>query len=154
MIATALVCTAGLLATLAHRSTPPLEIRAVLASGSPSPPRMENPSNFHAGNFTGDAPWALSALPDCLVQETVWRGGGEAGLRRRVPPAAQRVNSGTVLHYHDCTITVRARDASVVRGSDRFHIPPRTQFFVTSHQLFMLRVGKHAELRAYETANI
>ncbi|MDQ6931714.1 MAG: hypothetical protein M3160_00910 [Candidatus Eremiobacteraeota bacterium] len=148
------MCIAGVLATLAHRSARPLEIRAVQASGSPSPPRRDARSNTHAGNFIGEAPWALSALPDCLVQQTVWRGGIEAALRRRVPRAALGVNGGTVLHYHNCTITVRARDAFVVRGADRFHIPPRTQFFITGRQLFMLRVGKHAELRAYETANM
>ncbi len=153
MIATALVCIGGILATLTHHAAPALRMRAVHASGSPSPPRREAPSNFHAGNFFGNAPWALSALPDCFVQETVWS-GPEAGLRRHVPADAQQVGSGTILRSSNCTLTVGARDAFVVRGLDRFHIPPRTRFFIAGRQLFMLRGGKHAELRTYETANM
>lgn len=137
-----------------HRTAPPLQIRAVQASGSPSPPRREAPSNFHAGDFIGDAPWALSALPDCFVQQTVWTGLSENALRRHILAGSQAVGRGTVLRYRNCTLTVRARDAFVVRGADRFHVPPHIEFFIAGRQLFMLRAGKHAELRAYTTANI
>ncbi len=154
VIATALVCAAGIAAFLAHRSALPLRIRAVQASGSPSSPRREIPSKSRTQDFIGDAPWALSALPECLVQQTVWAGQGEGALRTHLPREAQAVSIGTVLRYNDCSITVRARDAFVVRGRDYLHIPPRTQFFVVGHRLFMMRVGRRAELRAYDAANM
>jgi len=153
VIAAALVCAAGI-ASLTHRSALPLRIRAVQASGSPSPPRRETPSTSRTEDFIGDAPWALSALPECLVQQTVWAGEAEGVLRSHLPREAQAVSIGTVLRYNDCRITVRARDAFVVRGRDYLHIPPRTQFFVLDHRLFLLRVGRHAELRAYDAANM
>ncbi|MDQ6826585.1 MAG: hypothetical protein M3Z14_05215 [Candidatus Eremiobacteraeota bacterium] len=153
MIAAVLVCAAGGLTALGHHPSLPLQIRGVRASGSPSASRRELPSDSRAVPFVGEAPWALSALPECLSQQTVWRGMSRGALRARVPPGAQAVEPGAVLHYNDCTITVRRRDALVVRGEDRFHIPPASEFFARRGQLFILRSGKHAELRAYNLAN-
>lgn len=134
---------------------PSWNIRTVQATGSPSAPRKQGGSQYHAGNFEGaEAPWALSALPECLLPQSVWRARTIAGLMVHVPPGAMRIAPGTDLRYRNCTIAVRARDAVVTRGGDRFHIPPLSQFFTSGGNLYFVRQARWAELRVYTVSNL
>jgi hypothetical protein len=150
---------AGTLLFLRSHPLPHWDIRGgPRASGPPTRGRGQPPSNYRAGNFDGiDAPWALSALPECLIQQSVFRAIDIAGLQVHIPKGAQRVAAGTELTYRNCTIEVRAKDARVVRGADRFHIPPLSQFYTTNKSLVFIRQttdGHGAELRIYTASNL
>lgn len=131
-----------------------LEMRSVRATGSPTVGRKQVRSHGTPGPLGGDAPWALSALPECLLQRGVWRATQVAKVKEHIPVGAQPVQPGTVLQYRNCTLTVRSDDALVTRGSDRFHIPPRAHFFVARDQLILLRQSKGAELRIYTPSHL
>ena len=71
-----------------------------------------------------------------------------------VPAGATRVAAGTDLHYRNCTIAIRSKDAVVTRGIDRFHIPPLSQFFTAGGKLYFVRQARWAELRVYTASNL
>lgn len=149
---------AGTLLFLRAHPLPHWDIRGgPRASGPPTRGRAQPPSHYRAGNFDGiDAPWALSALPECLTQQSVFRAIDIAALKRHIPKSAQRVAAGTELTYYNCAIAVRVNDAVVVRGADRFHIPPLSQFYTTLKSLVFIRQttdGHGAELRIYTASN-
>ena len=128
-------------------------------SGTPTRGRPQPSSNYRAGAFLGiDAPWALSALPECLLQRSVYRAVDARTVKdRHLPAGAQPVAPGTELRYRNCVIAVRANDATVTRGADRFHIPPLSQFFTTRQGLIFVRQttdGHGAELRVYAVSNL
>lgn len=128
-------------------------------SGTPSRGRPQPTSHYRAGNFSGiEAPWALSALPECLLQQSAFRAIDASTVKRRhLPPGAQPVPPGTELTYRNCVIAVRATDATVTRGPDRFHIPPLSQFYTTRQELIFVRQttdGHGAELRVYAVSNL
>lgn len=154
MIAACIVCAAGGIVALRAHALHSLEIRSVRARGSPTAARKQVRSHGVPGPLGGDAPWALSALPECLLQRGVWRATEVAKLKEHMPVGAQPVQPGTVLHYRNCTLSVRSADAVVTRGSDRFHIPPRSRFFVARDQLILLRQSKGAELRIYRPSHL
>jgi len=113
---------------------------------SPSPPPVENVS--------GDAPWALSALPGCFVQRSETT-GSITYVRTRLPAAAQPVAPGTRLNYGSCTIFVRSGELLVDRGSDRLRVPPYARLYRFDDSLALLRsTATSSELRIYDiTAN-
>jgi len=130
-------------------------MRAVHASGAPTRGRGQPRSHFRNGDFEGvRAPWALSALPECLIQQSVWRGKTVNAVMAHAPASVAPVASGTRLHYRNCTVDVRATDAIVRRGPDRFHIPPRSHFFAGGSTLVLLRQDRGAELRVYTLSNL
>ncbi len=71
-----------------------------------------------------------------------------------MPAAAQPLAQGTILHYRNCSITIRKDDALVVRGKDRFHIPAWSRFFLAEKKLVFLHKSKNAELRVYTLSNL
>ena len=100
----------------------------------------------------GDAPWALSALPDCFIQRAQTTGNA-AYVRGRLPANAQLVAAGTRLTYGPCTIFVRGDELLVERGSDRLRVPPRAQLYTAGNSLVLLRVSAaRADLRTYDIA--
>jgi hypothetical protein len=105
------------------------------------------------GAFVADASWALSALPDCLIQINESR-GPLAFVRSALPEGAQRVAAPVTLRYGNCTILVRANDALVLRGVDRLHIPPSARFYRLGRQLLLLHSdASGAQLRTYVPSN-
>jgi hypothetical protein len=103
--------------------------------------------------FRGDAPWALSALPECLTQLSVTT-GSPAYVRSHVPAGATPVVPPATLTYGDCTISVADDEAQVRRGNDRFHIPGSVRFFRGPALLAVLRSGGGGnELRIYLPAH-
>lgn len=107
-----------------------------------SPPPLES--------VTGNAPWALSALPDCFVQRSETT-GNRAYVEARLPPEAKPVRAGTRLSYGPCTILVRNDELLVERGSDRLRVPPRATLYTTGDSLALLRTsGLTTDLRIYD----
>ncbi len=154
MLAAFIVITAGgVIALRAHRMHE-LQMRAVQAHGPPTIGRKQPRSNLHPGPFGADAPWALSALPECWLQQNVWRAPATSGLHAHLPASAQEISPGSVLQYRNCTLEVRTNDAIVTRGKDRFHIPPETHFFSYDDELIFVRQSKAAELRTYKRSNL
>jgi hypothetical protein len=128
------------------------EIRIRIASTSlPASPKPADSTGGGRENvpFRGDAPWALSALPECLTQISVST-GTLAYLRPHVPAGATPVVPPATLSYDDCTISVTGDEANVRRGNDRFHIPGSVRFFRGPALLAVLRSsGGGNELRVY-----
>lgn len=103
-------------------------------------------------SLTGDAPWALSALPDCLHQRAEST-GTLAYTRAHLPPGLTPVAPGSRLTYGPCTISVVDGEAYVRRGSDRLRIPPHVQFYRAPGVLALLRTSSSgSELRVYDAA--
>ena len=97
----------------------------------------------------GDAPWALSALPDCLHEESVAR-GTLPFVHSKMPHGASEVAGGSVLHYGRCTISYAGDEAIVTRGEDRLRIPPHLKLYFAGTTLVLLHsAGSTGELRTY-----
>ncbi len=134
----------------AHRLGPPdLKISAQ-ATGTPTveaPERGAVP--LPAATFTGEGPWVFSALPACFDEQSRVR-GPIALLRGKIPPAHDRIAAGTVIRRADCTVTIRAHDILVVRGTDRLHVPAEAGLYrVDAGLTLVARSGKQLEIRRY-----
>jgi len=102
--------------------------------------------------LSGDAPWALSALPECLMQISESSGSPDY-VRAHLPAGATAILPPAVLAYADCKIEIVADEAYVVRGSDRLRIPPRAHFYRAKGLLAVIReTPQKAQLRVYEPA--
>jgi len=119
---------------------------------TPRPPQRRDDGAARAGRgpaARGDAPWALSALPECFRQRRI-TSGGEAFVRAKMPPAARRVAGGMELATVDCRLFVGAAGATVRRGDDAFRIPPPARFSVAGDRLLLeTRDGARVTLRTY-----
>jgi hypothetical protein len=129
-------------------------IRIRIASTTvPQSPKPAAALASHGGKqsvFRGDAPWALSALPECLRQR-LEATGPIAFVRSKIPPDAVPVPPGRTLVYADCTILVGRGEILIKRGPDRLRIPPRVVLYQARDRLALLHVaGKAGELRIYE----
>jgi hypothetical protein len=148
-IATVIVLTVVVLAT-AWENRELIRIR-IASTNLPAPPK---PADSMGGRrqdvpFRGDAPWALSALPECLTQLSSST-GTLAYVRGRVPEGATPVVPPATLSYGDCTISVVGDEADVRRGNDRFHIPGSVRFYRGPALLAVLQSsGGGNELRVY-----
>jgi len=102
-------------------------LRIVVRGGSGTmPPHASSsapPSARYARGLRGAAPWALSALPECLLQTEEWKGTLGAVLAH-LPRGARSVPPATTLDYGDCAILVSSNRAVVHRGRDWLTIPP------------------------------
>jgi len=153
LLATVLVIGAlAIGANSAHRG-PPLDVKSVQATGSPSPARVQAASTLVPGAVTGKAPWALSALPECFVQESQAR-GPLAFVLAQLPPRAAPVPHHVVSRVGDCAVHVLEHSALVERGAEALTIPPDARFWVAGSRLAYVRtIGRSAELRVYRRTN-
>ena len=122
LIATCIVVLFGAVAAAVHRAGGPLRMASVQTTGSPSPPRREAPSTFTPGPVTGDAPWALSAVPECFHQESE-TAGSERFVLARIPHGASLAPPGVTVTSRDCIVWARASDVVLVRGAERLRVP-------------------------------
>ena len=117
------------------------------------PPKPAPPNPIETSNglpLRGDAPWALSALPECLIQLSETTGPPRYVLAH-LPSGAMPVSPPARLTYADCTIAIVDDEALVTRGADRFRIPPRVRFYRTEATLALLHVESGGmELRVYQ----
>jgi len=136
----------------ANRELIRIKIASVYAHVAAKPGAGTGPVRATAAPLTGDAPWALSALPECLMQ-TSESNGSWAYVRGRLPAAAVPIRPPATLHYGDCSVTITGDEAYVRRGNDRLRIPPSVQFYRAQDLLVMIRqTPQTVEMRVYEPA--
>ncbi|HEX3670064.1 MAG TPA: hypothetical protein VHT92_00015 [Candidatus Cybelea sp.] len=129
-----------------------IKIASVYARVPPKPAARTARTPATPNAFQGDAPWALSALPECLTQ-TSESNGTQAYVRTHLPAGAERVEPPSTLVYGDCSIRIVGDEAYVRRGNDRLRIPPRAIFYRAKRSLALIReTPQGAELRVYEPA--
>ncbi|GAC1306126.1 MAG: hypothetical protein NVSMB19_18040 [Vulcanimicrobiaceae bacterium] len=99
--------------------------------------------------MSGDAPWALSALPACFRQVHA-ASGSQAFVRAKIPAGARVVAAGATLATADCRLRVGAGDATVARGENVLHIPAPARLLVAGDRLLLeTRAGARLTLRTY-----
>jgi hypothetical protein len=154
IIASAIVA-AALLAILAlgHATTPPdAPYSSKLAS--PGVPRYEGVASGTAPPLVGDAPWALSALPECFRQTHAVRGSRafvNAHLAMIAPPRGtwHPALAGR-LATADCIVTLAGHAALVTRGDTRLVVPGDARFSIVGKRLILDRFAGGAEdVRVY-----
>jgi hypothetical protein len=154
-IASVIVLGAAVLAANWWTRQPHARLRIARVAATPiSATGYANNGRMRAGApFIGDAPWALSALPECLLQKAE-ASGPPAFVRAALPKGAQPIAAPATLQYRDCTIQIRADDALVTRGADRLHIPPDAHFYRLGNRLLLLyEDASGAQLRTYAPSN-
>jgi hypothetical protein len=116
--------------------------------GAPNPQASTTPPP--PSTLAGDAPWALSALPECFEQLSVDT-GPRAFLLRHLPAGSVRVAPPARLEFADCTISAIRDEVYVRRGGDAFRIPPPATLYHSPGRLSLLRAtGGGGELRVYQ----
>jgi len=99
-----------------------------------------------------EAPWVLSALPECLRQ-TYEATGTRAYVAARLPAGFTLQPAGKALQYSDCSIAARVSDVLVRRGADRYYVPAPAQLFRKGSSIALMHeAGPRAVLRIYEPA--
>lgn len=132
-----------------HRDLIRIRIASVYAR-APKAGASNAPLAGGGAPLRGDAPWALSALPECLIQTSESSGSGSY-VRAHLPPGAVPVAPPARLVYGDCAISIAGDEAYVRRGNDRLRIPPRVRFYRAAGLLAMIReTPNSAELRVYQ----
>ncbi len=109
--------------TVHYRYRLPINVGSGRATMPPHASSSAPPSAHAERGLHGQAPWALSALPECMIQTDEWKGSFD-GVRAHLPRNARAVHAWSVLHYGDCTIFVSHDQALVHRGDDWLQIPP------------------------------
>jgi hypothetical protein len=101
--------------------------------------------------MTGDAPWALSAVPECFRQNES-DVGPPAFAHPHIPPGARPVpRTGTErLVTADCTLDVTGATAELRRGDTVLRIPAPSAFLVAGRVLVLdQREGSRERVRLY-----
>lgn len=152
LLSTAIVVGAAMvIAAWVNRDLIRMKIASVYAHATKASPAQPHERAPVAG-LTGDAPWALSALPECLMQ-TSESNGSLAYVRAHLPHGTEPIVPPATLVYGDCSIEIREGEAFVRRGADHLRIPPHVQFYRAEGVLALIReTGQGAELRVYQPA--
>jgi hypothetical protein len=109
------------------------------ATGTPTPTRGSGDKpTVPFGDFTGEGPWVLSALPSCFIQTQSVTGPSSSPLSGARPPARERIAPGTTLHRGNCLVMVRAHDIWIARGADRLRVPPEARLYDTPKGLTLV----------------
>jgi hypothetical protein len=109
---------------------------------------MQAPNESRAPEaLGGDAPWALSALPDCARQHSEDRGSA-AAVRAKIPSTATAVRGR--IRAGACAVEVTADGIIVQRGHDRLRIPPPARLLYWNDLYYLYEDDrKGAVLRIY-----
>ncbi len=141
-------------AAYANRDVLAIKIKSVYVRVAPKasiPQRTRAPNR---GAFSGDAPWALSALPECFTQASKTTSPQLQPVLQHLPKGATMVRPPADLRYADCTLLVRGDVIYVRRGGDRMRVPPAARLYVSGNGLALLRSLEGGyELRVYRTAS-
>jgi hypothetical protein len=122
-IATAIVVTFVAIVAGVQRAARELRVASVQSTGSPSPPRAQGASTLAPRPVRGDAPWAMSAVPECFRQRREVHGPA-AFVRAAMPQGAVALPAGRTLRAGDCLVRVRQEAIDVRRGDDLLRVPP------------------------------
>lgn len=153
LLSTVIVVGVAVLTTAwANRELIRIRIASVYARMPPKAGTSSVAQRNDAVPLHGDAPWALSALPECLSQ-TSESNGSQRYVLAHLPALAAPIVPPATLVYGDCTITIAGEEAYVRRGADRLRIPPRVQFYRAAGLLAVIRQAPQgSQLRVYEPA--
>ena len=156
LISTAIVVALGILAgALAHRRATELRVASVQSTGSPSPPRAQAASTESPRAVRGDAPWAMSAVPECFHQQREVHGPATY-VRAHMPGGARPLPSGTTLRVGDCEVRVAGGSVVLRRGVESLRVPPQaTLYALPRGDLALVRTDPHAAvLRVYRPSTL
>lgn len=129
-----------------------LKIKSVYAPVPPKVSQTVPPAKRTHSNVTGDAPWALSALPECFVPQSKTTGRPKYVLAH-LPPGLTQARSGDVFHYGDCLVRVQGQSLLVDRGGDHLRVPPPADLYYGKNMIALLRgVPGGYDLRVYVPA--
>lgn len=144
----------AIIAGYANRDRLRLKIASVTPSVPPKAAQTPQSSKRPSTAFRGDAPWALSALPECFEPESKTT-GPLAYVLAHLGSNAQPVRSMETLHAADCTVRVRGEEIDVDRGADRLRIPPPARLYrLPGFGVALLRGAGHGfELRTYRVGS-
>jgi len=155
LAAASAIVLAALLAILAlGRTTAMRDVPYASKLASPGVPRIEGTVNGTAAPLVGDAPWALSALPECFRQLRTLRGSPpyvSAHIGLIAPPRGtwRRALAGR-LATADCIVRISGRTAIVTRGDTRLVVPSDARFSIAGDRLILDRFAGDAEdVRVY-----
>ena len=153
LIATAIVLVAGVAIAALYRggSGRDLRVASVQTTASPSPPRRQDTTSHGPIVPTGDAPWAMSAVPECFRQRREVH-GPPAYVRAALPASARPLAAGTVVTAGDCTVTVGAGTVLVRRADETLRVPPQSTLYALAGGGYALfrRDAQGTTLRVYE----
>jgi hypothetical protein len=124
-----------------HAAEPGPYASTIAPAGSP---RAEGDAQTSPSPVAGDAPWALSALPECF-DERRHVAGPRAYLSRQfgmLPMRAWKPVASGALVSADCRIVVdgAAGSIDVARGDTHLRVPPVTRVFVAGERIVVERV--------------
>jgi hypothetical protein len=139
-----------IVAGYANREKLALKMRSVAVRIAPKPGPLQAPDKRPA-SFGGDAPWALSALPECFKQTSESTSITLPYVLAHLPKGMTMVRPPATLHYADCTIHVVGDELHVERGADRMRVPPAARLYSDGNGLALLRAdGGRYQLRVYK----
>lgn len=127
VIATILVVGTAILITASYHRLR-IEVGAGRGTIAPKPAPSLPRASGRSHGLRGDAPWALSALPECLIQVEEWK-GALAVVRAHLPRAASRIIPPATLRFADCTLRIFGAQAFVTRSDTNLRIPPYATFY-------------------------
>jgi len=142
----------AIVAAYADREQFALKIKSVYA---PAPPKAANGAVRGAvpDAVTGDAPWALSALPECFRQRSKATSVHESFILAHLPKHAVMVRPPATLQFADCTLRVAGAEIFVRRGKDELRIAPPARLYTAQDAVALLRATPTGyELRTYGTS--
>ncbi|MBV8720913.1 MAG: hypothetical protein JO277_02110 [Candidatus Eremiobacteraeota bacterium] len=148
-LAAALLVAVFIFAVTLRQAGPPDVRISATASGTPSASRTQGPQSGASGNVAlrADAPWALSALPDCARQHLEARGTA-AHVQAMIPKNARAVRGH--LDAGPCALDVTEDGIEVTRGHDRLRIPPPARLLYADDRYYLYEEErKGAVLRVY-----
>ena len=144
----------AIVAAYANRERLALKIESVYLPVTPKPVSPGTPGRRANGAFSGDARWALSALPECFTQLS--RTTGPRGfVAAHLPKDAIPVPPATTVVSADCRVFARADAVWAWRGEDRLRVPPPALLYESrsaagGRMLELLQGSRNAyDLRVY-----
>ncbi|MGH7738158.1 MAG: hypothetical protein ACREMP_09880 [Candidatus Tyrphobacter sp.] len=158
VIATVLVVGIFVAVTAFHQYRLRIVVRGGKATMTPHASSSVPPHRHLVRGFHAIAPWALSALPECLTPIEEWK-GQLRDVRAHLPRGARKVIAPALLQYGNCTVKVLSDSAVVTRGHDRMTIAPIAHLYTYedsgTHGVALLRslcagLRCRSVLRVYE----
>lgn len=139
-----------MVAGYANRGRLRLKVASVYASVPPKAAQTAPPSKRAGRAFVADAPWALSALPECFTPLAKSTGPNLPSVLAHLPAHMTMVRPPARLRYGDCTLVLSGARVLVLRGEDRLRIPPPTRIYTGAGILASLRAANGGyDLRTY-----
>lgn len=152
-----MVVAVSVVAAYANREQLALKIKSVYAPVTPKPVSPIEERLRRNAAFTGEGPWALSALPECFTQLTRTT-GPRTYVLQHLPKNAVRVPAGSTIDAADCRVFVHGGDVWAWRGKDRLRVPAPARLYevpgaANQRMLALLQGSANAfDLRVYRLA--